>query len=152
MERRLTEEQITKAILNWLESNGWSIICYDFPQSGTGHILHSCYRNNGSKNKESIIPDIIGIKNGVVVFFENKDRFVLSDFEKIYKLKTTSDYEDALLKLLKYYDYSSIFYGVGLPKNKNVNEKIKKYTKMIDFFIQTDGSETTIEFQITSIF
>lgn len=35
-----TEEQITKAILVWLEGNGWSILCYDFPQSGTAISLH----------------------------------------------------------------------------------------------------------------
>ena len=40
MERRLTEEQATKAILDWLEENGWKIICFDFPQSGTGVSLH----------------------------------------------------------------------------------------------------------------
>jgi hypothetical protein len=36
MERRITEEQVTKAILDWLEANDWKIICFDFPQSGTG--------------------------------------------------------------------------------------------------------------------
>ena len=83
----MKEEKVTINILNWLESNGWKIICYDFPQSGTGFVLHSCNRNNSSKNKESVIPDIIAIKNGTVVFFENKDRFVLSNYKKIYKLK-----------------------------------------------------------------
>ena len=152
MERRLTEEQITKVILSWLEFNGWTIICYDFPQSGTGFVLHSCNRNNSSKNKESVIPDIIAIKNGTVVFFENKDRFVLSDFEKIYKLKTTSDYKSALSKLLEKYEYTNIYYGVGLPNNKKVNEKISKYTQMVDFIVQTDGVETKAEFQDINIF
>ena len=36
----MREEQVTKNILDWLESNGWKIICYDFPQSGTGVLLH----------------------------------------------------------------------------------------------------------------
>lgn len=152
MERRLTEEQITKVILNWLESNGWSIVCYDFPQSGTGFVLHSCNRNESSKNKESIIPDIIAIKNEVVIFFENKDRFVLSDFEKIHKLKTTSDYKKALSKLLANHSYTSIYYGVGLPSSKKINEKISKYTQMVDFIVQTDGVETKAEFQVVNIF
>lgn len=152
MERRLTEEKITKVILNWLESKDWSIICYDFPQSGTGFVLHSCNRKNNSKNKESIIPDIIAIKNDVVVFFENKDRFVLSDFEKIHKLKTTSDYKDSLSKLLQNYNYKNIYYGIGLPNNKKVTEKIAKYTDMVDFIIQTDEIETQAWFQIINIF
>lgn len=32
----MKEERVSINILNWLESNGWKIICYDFPQSGTG--------------------------------------------------------------------------------------------------------------------
>ncbi|MDR0515595.1 MAG: hypothetical protein LBH25_00950 [Fibromonadaceae bacterium] len=35
MERRITEEQTTKAFIEWLELNDWKIICFDFPQSGT---------------------------------------------------------------------------------------------------------------------
>lgn len=152
MERRLTEEQITKEILDWLESKGWFIISYDFPQSGTGFVLHSCNRKNSSKNKESIIPDIIAIKNEVVVFFENKDRFQLSDFDKISKLKKTFDYRNAISKLLQKYDYINIYYGIGLPSTEKVNAKILNYLQMVDFIVQTNGIETTTTFQRTNIF
>lgn len=83
MERRLTEEQITKAIIDWLEGQEWQIICYDFPQSGTGISLHPNEELRITKNKGAIIPDIVAIKGTIVLFFENKDRFVLSDFVKV---------------------------------------------------------------------
>ena len=74
MERRITEEQLTKALLLWLEAHGWIIICFDFPQSGTGIALHRNKQSGSSKNKGSFIPDIVVIKNETVLFFENKDK------------------------------------------------------------------------------
>ena len=91
MERCLVmkEERVTINILNWLESNGWKIICYDFPQSGTGVLLHpNSDENRTTKNKGGIIPDILATRNSVALFFENKDRFVLSDFEKLKEIKS----------------------------------------------------------------
>jgi hypothetical protein len=66
MERRITEEQLTKAILEWLIANNWEIICYDFPQSGTGVSIHPNEELRTTKNKGAIIPDIVAIKNGTV--------------------------------------------------------------------------------------
>ena len=36
----MTEEMVTKSILKWLIQLHWKIVCYDFPQSGTGYFLH----------------------------------------------------------------------------------------------------------------
>jgi hypothetical protein len=89
----MKEERVTINILNWLESNGWKIICYDFPQSGTGVLLHpNSDENRTTKNKGGIIPDILATRNSVALFFENKDRFVLSDFEKLKEI-TPEEYK-----------------------------------------------------------
>jgi len=152
MERRLTEEKITKAILNWLESNNWKIICFDFPQSGTGFVLHPNNRNTDSKNKNSVIPDIVAIKDNNVVFFENKDRFVLSDFEKIKKIKTSNDYSESISKLLSQQNYKNIYYGIGLPDNKSTLKKIQKYINEVDFVIQTNGETIKVTNQVQKIF
>ncbi len=106
--------QVTKAILNWLESNGWQIITFDFPQSGTGYSLHPNEKLRTTKNKGAFIPDIVAIKYETVLFFENKDRFVLSDFLKIEELKSTEDYTSSIEKLLKEFSHSKIFYGIGV--------------------------------------
>jgi len=152
MERRITEEQITKGILTWLEKKEWEIICFDFPQSGTGKILHSCFRKGDSKNKDSIIPDIVAIKNETVVFFENKDRFVLSDFEKIKKIKVSNNYSDSISELLIEYDYKFIYYGIGLPDNKATTEKVDKHKGGIDFVVQTNGYDINVLYQAKEIF
>lgn len=153
MERRLTEEQITKALLHWLEANGWEIICYDFPQSGTGISLHPNEEIRTTKNKGAIIPDIVAIRETTVVFFENKDRFVLSDFVKVNDLRTGLDYSASLDKLLKDHQVSSIFYGVGLPNNEPACKKIKEQQTMIDFAICVNSDKSvTVNFQTKLIF
>jgi hypothetical protein len=120
----MKEERVTINILKWLESNGWKIICYDFPQSGTGVLLHpNSDKNRTTKNKDGIIPDILATRNSVVLFFENKDRFLLSDFEKIKKIKTLDNYSDSLNKILSDFNVTSIYYGIGIPA---IERHIKK--------------------------
>ncbi len=142
MERRITEEQVTKAILNWLESNNWQIITFDFPQSGTGYSLHPNEDLRTTKNKGAFIPDIVAIKNETVVFFENKDRFVLSDFLKVEELKTTQDFKNSIEKLLKDFTFSKLFYGVGLAHTDKTELKTNKNLVKIDFavFLHQDNS------------
>jgi hypothetical protein len=153
MERRLTEEQITKAIIDWLEGQEWQIICYDFPQSGTGISLHPNEELRITKNKGAIIPDIVAIKGTIVLFFENKDRFVLSDFVKVNELKTGSAYASSLQKLLNDYKVSKIYYGVGLPRNENILARITEHQEKIDFAVCVESDKSTIvQLQKASIF
>ena len=78
----MSEEEVTNSIMDWLESCGWEIVSFDFPQSGTGRTLHpNPDVREHTKNKGGIIPDIVAIRNGIAAFFENKDRYVHSDFE-----------------------------------------------------------------------
>jgi hypothetical protein len=135
MEGRITEEQVTKAILNWLESNNWEIICFDFPQSGTGVSLHLNQELRTTKNKGAFIPDIVAIKNKIVLFFENKDRFVLNDFLKVQELRQTTNYATSIEKLLKEYTYSKIYYGVGLAHTPKTKQKTDEHLEKIDFVV-----------------
>ena len=64
----MSEEEVTKNILKYLKNNNWNIYSYDFPQSGTGIMIKKNNEKN-NKNKNSIIPDIIAIKNNTYVFF-----------------------------------------------------------------------------------
>lgn len=153
MERRITEEQVTKAILNWLESNGWQIITFDFPQSGTGYSLHPNEELRTTKNKGAIIPDIVAIKNEIVVFFENKDRFVFSDFAKVEELKTTQGYTNSINKLLQGFSYLNIFYGVGLPHSNKTEQKINENKEKVDFVIYLHQDNTiSVTFDNNEIF
>jgi hypothetical protein len=134
----MKEETVTKHILRWLMDNGWTIVCYDFPQNGTGRFLHP--NDSTSKNQDSINPDIVAVKGKKCVFFENKDRFYYPDFEKINKLRTGNDYSNAIDALLKNYDIECIHYGIGFPAQV-FSRKATEAEHMADFVIgvEEDG-------------
>jgi len=135
VERRITEEQVTKAILIWLEANDWKIICFDFPGSGTGVPLHPNERLRNTKNKGAFIPDIVAIKNGIVIFFENKTRFVLSDFIKVQNLRNNNDYSNSIQTFLEEFEYSKILYGVGLAHSNTTENKTNNHLEKIGFAV-----------------
>ena len=134
---KMTEEQVTKRILEWLISNNWEIITYDFPQSGTGKYLHpnKDLREEQSKNLKAFIPDVVAIKNNISIFFENKNRFFLDDFNKLYNIKTTNIYSDSIDKLLIEYSITNIYYGIGAIKNNLFLEKAIDYYHLVDFIV-----------------
>ena len=140
----MKEEKVTKNILDWLESNGWKIICYDFPQSGTGVLLHLNNDKRTEKNKGGIIPDIIAVKNNIGIFFENKDRFYKSDFVKLNEIKTESNYSDSLHQLLNGLNVKAIYYGIGIPELEKDIEKSKLHLEKIDFLISTNTEKEVI--------
>ena len=132
----MREEKVTITMLKWLQSNDWQIVCFDFPQSGTGVSLHPNQDiREKTKNKGAIIPDIIANKNGKSLFFENKDRFVLSDFEKVNHIKLSGEYSNSLTDLLKNYPTDTIYYGIGLPFSKTLENKLIKYESLVDFIV-----------------
>ena len=135
MAGRITEERLTKTILDWLETNGWENICFDFPQSGTGILLHPNIQERGNKNKGGFIPDIVAYKNNIVLFFENKDRFVLEDYEKTNFLRTTTIYSDSITKLLANFKVHKIYYGIGIPISKNNKKRDSENWALTDFTI-----------------
>lgn len=129
----MTEEQVTKSIMAWLMSNGWNIVCFDFPQSGTGRVLHH-NSATGEKNKDSIIPDIVAVKGDVGLFFENKDRFYYPDYQKVNDLIVDNQYTTAISTLLNEYFVKNIYYGIGLPTVKH-KKKSQDSAMLVDFII-----------------
>ncbi|MDR0221544.1 MAG: hypothetical protein LBI54_09105 [Lachnospiraceae bacterium] len=127
----MTEEQVTKAVLAALIKSDWIIVTYDFPQSGTGKMLHP-NKNAYEKNKGGIIPDIVAAKSGICLFFENKDRVVVSDFDKISLLINDNQYSDAISALLNEYCIHEIFYGIAFP-SAQWNEQAELNALLVDF-------------------
>ena len=155
MERRLImrEERVTINILKWLEENGWKIVCYDFPQSGTGILLHPNGANRTEKNKGGIIPDIIAVKANIALFFENKDRFYQPDFDKLLEIKTENNFSDSINKLLREFSISKIVYGIGIPDVKKHIEKSKNQLDKVDFLITTnDNKNVEVHYDIEKVF
>lgn len=135
----MREEHVTKAILKWLLEHNWTIVCFDFPQSGTGRVLHPNDAGN-EKNKKSIIPDIVAVHNGVCVFIENKDRFYFPDYEKQNSLKMANDYSDAISSLLTGHEVYSIFFGIGLPTSKH-KKGSNDAARLVDFILTVDDDK-----------
>ena len=151
MARRLTEEQVAKSIIRWLVRNGWTIIAFDFPQSGTGRCLHP--NDTDSKTDGIWIPDIIAHKGNNLIFFENKDRYVYNDFEKVERLKNTTCYSMAIKEITQGYEYESIHYGIGFPQSPSNISKAASNLDMIDFLVTAiDKDNASVEYDPHHIF
>lgn len=131
----MREENVTMLLMEWLKKNSWNIIAFDYPGSGTGIRLHK----NGTryKNKDTIVPDIIAVRNNVAMFFENKDHFYKKDFEKQYINITENLFSDDVNELLCPYNITAIKWGIGIPETK-YSSNVCKYEYMIDFLYTVD--------------
>ena len=139
----MKEEQVTKNILKWLINNGWKIVCYDFPQSGTGRFLHP--NGSSSKNENSINPDIVAVKEPICLFLENKDHFYFPDFQKVNNLIVRNDYSNSISELLKEYSVKKIYYGIGIPSSC-YSERAQESSNLVDFIlgVESDGEITEL--------
>ena len=142
----MTEEQVTKSLLEWLTGNHWNIVCYDFPQSGTGRVLHP-NEEDSEKNKGAIIPDIVAVKNTVCIFMENKNRFYYPDYEKQDMLRSTDDYSRDINSLLAPFGIRQKWFGIGLPKSKHKTKSIEA-SHLVDFIITVDDDTRSVEVEI----
>lgn len=137
----MTEEHVTKSILNWLIQKGWYIVCFDFPQSGTGILIHPD-SGRSEKNKGSINPDIIAVKDKGCVYFENKDHYYLPDFYKVNSLIRDNHYSVALNRLLAPFNVDKKYFGIGLPIQK-YGKNAYKNRNLVDFIVGVESDFST---------
>lgn len=126
----MREEEVTMILVKCLKKRGWKILSFDYPGSGTGFRLHK----NGTnyKNKDTIVPDIIAVKGGEALFFENKDHFCKRDFEKQYNNIVVNSYSDDVDTLLRPYMITKCRWGIGIPDDKYKKGAIDNLW-MVDF-------------------
>jgi len=129
----ITEAFVTRKTVEWLENRGWSILAFDFPQSGTGFVLHP--NDSTSKTKGTIIPDIVARKGEVGLLLENKDRFDITDFKKINHLRTTSDFSDSLDTLFGGELPKTMCYGVAFPRISSQIGNAQPHLDKVDFLL-----------------
>lgn len=141
---KYTEARVTKSIIKSLIDEEWKIIAYDFPQSGTGIVIHpnEVFRTK-TKNKDSFIPDIICTRKNIALFFENKDRFYLNDFIKLENIRRNNIYSDDINKILGDCDFQ-IYYGIGIPKDEKIITKSLIHSKKVDFIVASDLLEISV--------
>jgi hypothetical protein len=137
----ISEEHVTRSLLTHLKSNGWNIICFDYPQSGTGRVLHP--NKSSSKNLDSIIPDIVAVKDRICLVFENKNRFYLPDFQKLHSLITENQYSDDFDVLLANNSVNKMYFGIGIPLS-GYTTKCKKNQDLVDFIIGVEEGDCEV--------
>ena len=131
----MREEDVTLLLISWLKKENWNIIAFDYPGSGTGIRLHK----NGTnfKNKDTIVPDIIAVKENKALFFENKDHFYKKDFEKQNSNIVENLFSDDVEALLEPYNVEVIKWGLGIPSNK-YSTSVINHMHMVDFLYTVD--------------
>ncbi len=122
---------MTLSIMDHLKKRGWTVVSFDFPQSGTGRMIHP---EGKSKNKGGVIPDIIAKRESMCILMENKPIYTKSDFLKIGSILKDVSFNRALDDLKDELGVCRICGGIGLPLQET--EKIKPDTKeLVDFVI-----------------
>lgn len=125
--KKISEESVTKKIIKKLIEHGWTILSYDFPQSGTGYRFKQ--NDDALCEKCSVaIPDIVAIKDKIGLVFENKNRFYKEDFSKV-NLYRNGVYSNSFSVFFNDYALNNIYYGVGMP----AGESSKIHESELDF-------------------
>jgi len=145
----MREEEVTKKILVFLNDEKWKILSFDFPQSGTGMCFHPDYSTE--KNKGSVIPDIIAQKGNIAVFFENKDRLVLSDFVK-QKNFSSELYVHTLDEFCIKNNITNRYFGIGIPYKPSDDNSISNNEHLIDFVVQVNEHNIIIKYDKYGLF
>lgn len=142
----MNEEFVTKSIINFLKTNGWTIFAFDYPQSGTGFLIHPNDRFH--KTKEAIIPDIIANKESICIIMENKSYFYADDFIKLDELGNSEIYTNDLENLTSRLSCEKILYGIGLPNTVEIDNKNQDIINLADFIITVDKSKNCKYFSL----
>lgn len=145
----ITEESVTLTIVKWLREGGWEIFAMDYPQAGSGIVLHAADNNHAKRErlKEALIPDIIAHRDDTWVIFENKPRFYLPDFEKVEIARTTGKYDDSIEKVIGHRP-TRLAFGIGLPDLPSARTKALTYRDKVDFIVVArpfDGCDIVYE-------
>jgi hypothetical protein len=150
----MREEFVTISIINHLKLLNFCIVSFDYPQSGTGKILLPNDRGYKSKNEGGIIPDIVCIKGGNLLIFENKVNFFKPDIDALLTLTKSGKYTKALHQItLTNQINDAPCVGVGLRDTGRNRTACKKYEGVIDFAIFVNESgEISIGFDRRDLF
>ncbi len=152
----MNEGKVTKTIIKHLKSKGWEILCFDYPQSGTGrnfkpseHYLSEA----GNKNKAHIIPDILAVKNGVLLFFENKSYFYYDDFTKVNNLINNDCYDESIDEFLDSLNVTvnKKYYGIGCVDDVKFYNKAKIHYPLTDFVVTVNENDFIVVYNLKNI-
>jgi hypothetical protein len=88
-----------------------------------------------------------------LLYFLKTKTDLIKRFYQDKRFAKGSNYSASLNKLLKDYEVTEIYYGVGLPDLEIVKKKIKEQQGMIDFALcVTRNTAVEVNYQTASIF
>ncbi|NQG96961.1 hypothetical protein HO675_02430 [Streptococcus suis] len=119
----MNEETVTKMIMAELDKAGFTILSFDYPQSGTGILLIP-----DKKELPRLNIDIIAVRNNELYVFENKDRYYPKDFEKLASFKENMKHYTKSFEVkfgLKLLDFTITTF-IGLPEEYEKRIKPEK--------------------------
>ena len=127
----MTEEQVTRSVLQWLTDLGWDILDYDFPGGGTGRSFHidDCV----DKTEGIVIPDVIAFKDGVILLFEDKSVDTWTDYEKVERIAKTVKFLDLLRAAYPDKEICNIRWGIAYSGARRFIDRVKD--TCIDFVV-----------------
>lgn len=123
----MSEEAITKATIFFLKQQGWDILDYDFPGSGTGRNFH-IGSNEDHKNRRRTLPDIIAYKDGTILWFENKEKDTRSDYEKIFSL--SQEKNNLMIQIIQAYPdktVNNLLFAISFSGKSKYLSKVLEY-------------------------
>ena len=138
----VTEELVTLSIIRFLKSMKFDIISFDFPQSGTGMVLHP--NNRLGKNEGVLIPDVIAKNSTKLLILEDKDHYDRSDVVKLRKLKTGETHSREIDKLVDEFALVSVAYGIGIPDEPKHVDRAKKEACDLDVILAVDAERNVV--------
>lgn len=145
----MNEGKVTKTIIRNLKLNDWNVLCFDYPQSGTGinfKPANHCLNEPANKNKSHIIPDILAVKGDVLLYFENKSYYYYEDFIKVNNLITNDCYDNSINEYVESLniDIKKIYYGIGCIDEKKFYDKAKDQYSLTDFVVTVNDSNFNV--------
>jgi len=132
----MTEEFVTEKIILFLEKNGYKILAYDYPGTGTGLMLHP---DKFRDKNEGIKPDIVAAKGPTLLIIENKAYCSREDVYKLSELKS-SRYKSDIENLLKMTGTSFLKTCIGIPDNPKEINKALDNKLLVDIILAVSES------------
>lgn len=120
----MSEEQVTKAILVWLQSSGWTILDYDFPGGGTGRLFHLEESSVFGKSQGVVIPDVVAVKNGCCLLMEDKQVDTLSDYAKIQGVSQSRKLLPLLMSAYPQENVRKVLFGIGFSGSARFSDLV----------------------------
>jgi len=135
----LSEEKVTRELIRFHQREGWNVVSFDLPETGAGERIPPNNRQTGTKQRGSIVPDIVAVNGEILRLVESKPKFDMNDVRKL-ELVLNGEYSQGIERKFGHLEWESVEVSIGLPIAENSTTLEKKASRLdLSLFIQPDG-------------